>query len=326
MTEAITQLPMNNRELLEHNRARVERWEIRRDTGVDWLSTFGPVIIPLIPATLTASAILSAFSGILHTNLIFAWIACLASGAGIEVLGIVSNETYHDMDAYNETLADGEEPAPAEEANRMRHLYTVIVATLVLLLEIIPTAVEYFAWPEQIAVVSTILALLPLVFLAQITSNIVILRKQHRERVYKRQARQDAAAVERRHNDRMALLESEIQSLRSALAAEQAAKTKLESTLAEQSHESGVTVNGSEPLPTTRKRSDAATGGATPEALVPVILAYIQNHPGETGSAIARANENHGSKSTVQRALDLLEADSQIRFESHGRSKLWFAA
>lgn len=153
-------------------RNRVESQETYRDYIIDIVGVWGPLLAPAVPAALTMVSIAMHYPELLHIH----WLAALAIGlivaVVIEVLGVVSVETFLDMKSYNQTIDEGEELAPVGWAGAIMGLYILIVISLVVLLKMVP----------QLALVS----LVPLTLLAGVTSWIVVMRKQHRERTYKR--------------------------------------------------------------------------------------------------------------------------------------------
>lgn len=154
-------------------RKQVESQETYRDYVIDIVGVWGPLMAPAVPAALTMVSISMHYPKLLHIH----WLAALTIGlivaVVIEVLGVVSVETFLDMKSYNQLLEEGEESAPAGWAGAIMGLYILIVISLVVLLKMIP----------QLALVS----LVPLTLLAGVTSWIVVMRKQHRERTYKRE-------------------------------------------------------------------------------------------------------------------------------------------
>jgi hypothetical protein len=159
---------------------------------IDRLSVWGPMLIPLIPAGLSTIAIGKNYHDLLHFPQAMSWPIGLISGAGIEVFGIVANENYLDMQRYNQTLREGEERAPEEEARKARNTYMGIVIGLMSTLEVIPMLVSVTNAPQVIGTVSVLASLFPLVFLAVLAGQVIIMRKQHRARVDARHAQDQA--------------------------------------------------------------------------------------------------------------------------------------
>lgn len=161
----------------------IERAELRRDGLIDRLSVWGPMMIPLIPAGLTATGIGKNYTDLLHFSPFASWPIGLVSGIGVEVFGIVANENFLDMQRYNQTLKPGEERAPEEEAKKARNTYMVIVVGLMTTLEVIPALVTVAGWPVLMATISVLVSLFPLIFLAVLAGQVIIMRKQHKARV-----------------------------------------------------------------------------------------------------------------------------------------------
>lgn len=168
---------------------KIDRAEIKRDGMIDTVGVWGPLAIPLIPAGLTTNAIGRAYALQLHFHPVASWLMGLIAGMGIEIFGVLSAETYLSMKAYNDTLEDGEERAPDEDAKSARQQYIWIVVGLLTTLEAIPLCVESFSLPDWLAVLSVIASLYPLAYLSILTANVVILRKQHKRREEAREMR-----------------------------------------------------------------------------------------------------------------------------------------
>ncbi|MEM7133339.1 MAG: hypothetical protein AAF702_43985 [Chloroflexota bacterium] len=164
---------MTNIELKQQKRQQVERLEILRDGVIDWLSVWGPLCSPLVPAGLTGVAIITHFPTLLEIPLWSATLIALITAVVIEILGIVAIETFLDMRRFNQTVREGEEPAPERYAGGVVLFYLVIVVGLVFLLKI---------WHEL-----ALYSLVPLTLLGFVTSWTIVLRKQHSARVYKRE-------------------------------------------------------------------------------------------------------------------------------------------
>lgn len=165
---------MNNFDLRQNLRNRKEALEIRQAFALDLLGLVVPLAAPLVPAYLTATAIMEHYPSLLHIEQ--GWVNGMAfiAGAVIEVLGILSIETMFDMRTFNATVQEGEEKAPFEWAAGAVAFYLILVITLVLLLKIWSTLALW--------------SLAPLTVLGFVTSWVMVLRKQHNERVWKRDA------------------------------------------------------------------------------------------------------------------------------------------
>lgn len=176
---------MNNFDLRQKLRNRKEALEIRQAFALDLLGLIVPLAAPLVPAYLTAAAIIEHYPSLLHIGKGWVIGMALIAGAVIEVLGILSIETMFDMRTFNATVQDGDEQAPFEWAAGAVAFYLVLVITLVLLLKIWSTLALW--------------SLAPLTVLGFVTSWVMVLRKQHNERVWKR----DAADAEQSEIDRL---------------------------------------------------------------------------------------------------------------------------
>lgn len=216
---------MTNIELRRNLRDRKEALEIRQAFVLDLLGLVVPLAAPLVPAYLTAAAIIEHYPGLLHIDL--AWVIGMAliAGAVIEVLGILSIETMFDMRTFNERVqADGER-APFGWAAFAVAFYLVLVITLVLLLKI---------WSSL-----ALWSLAPLTVLGFVTSWVMVLRKQHSERVWRHTAAHDEQAERDRLNAEIERLNTvhaaRIEQLNSehadALNAERAAREQLQAEL-----------------------------------------------------------------------------------------------
>lgn len=216
-------LTLSERKALYRN--RVESQETTRDYVIDTVGVWGPLLAPAVPAALTMVSIAMHYPELLHIHWLAALVIGLIVAIVIEVLGVVSVETFLDMQSYNQVITEEEESAPAGWAGAIMALYIAIVISLVVLLKMVPA----------LALVS----LVPLTLLAGVTSWIVVMRKQHRERVY----RKEMAVMElERKNDLSALiaqlraeLETERQKREKQLAAMQEMRAQSQKLQAENS-------------------------------------------------------------------------------------------
>lgn len=162
---------MNNLELRRALREHKESLQIRQAYWLDLLGLIVPLAAPLVPAYLTATAIIEHYPALLHIDKWLVIVMAIIAGAVIEVLGILSIETMFDMRTFNATVQEGDEQAPFEAARAAVGFYLLLVIALVILLKI---------WPFL-----ALWSLAPLTVLGFITSWVMVLRKQHSERVFK---------------------------------------------------------------------------------------------------------------------------------------------
>lgn len=189
----------NNQALRKVNDERIEAAEIGRDLIIDTVGVYGPLAIPLVPAGLTLTSIGVNYTNLLHFPGWASWPMGTVSGVGVEIFGIIASENYLDMVRYNQTLQPGEEEAPVNEAREARDLYVKIVIGLLSTLEFIPAlagiiahyANQAEATMQVISTVSVLLSLFPLAYLAVLTSRVIIMRKQHRQRIRARLERSE---------------------------------------------------------------------------------------------------------------------------------------
>lgn len=174
---------MNNYELRQHLHDRKERWEIKQASLLDALGLIVPMAAPLVPAFLTATAIIAHYPILLGLQLGYVVAIAVVAGAVIELLGILSIETMFDMRTYNQKYQTDE--APYTYAVTAVGFYLVLVIGLVLLLKI---------WHNL-----ALWSLAPLTVLGFVTSWVMVLRKQHGERVHQRQMA-EADLVNRERN------------------------------------------------------------------------------------------------------------------------------
>lgn len=162
---------MNNYQLRQHLHDRKERWEIKQASWLDALGLIVPLAAPLVPAFLTATAIITYYPSLLGLQLGYVIAIAVVAGGVIELLGILSIETMFDMRTYNQKYQTDE--APFAYAVTAVAFYLVLVIGLVLLLKI---------WHEL-----ALWSLAPLTVLGFVTSWVMVLRKQHSERVHHRE-------------------------------------------------------------------------------------------------------------------------------------------
>jgi len=175
---------IDNRQFRQQQHTRIERLEIMRDGLIDTVSIWGPLFAPAVPAGLTAAAIIASFPELLHIPLWAAVAIAVVTVIALEVLGIVSVETWLDMRQYNQSCADETAKAPERYAAFVVILYALVVIGLVFILKI---------WKEF-----ALYSLLPLTLLGLITSWTIVLRKQHRMRIYLlEQANEEHSEIDR---------------------------------------------------------------------------------------------------------------------------------
>lgn len=174
---------MNNQQLRQSKRDWIHKLEIHRDSAIDFVAVWGPLAAPLVPAGLTAAAIIVTFPDLLHIGLWGAISIAVVTVVVLEVLGLVSVETWLNMKTFNAEHKDAKEQAPEGQARAIVIIYALVVLALVFILKIWQGAALY--------------SLIPLTLLGLITSWTVVLRKQHNDRVWRaEQGQQGNAALE----------------------------------------------------------------------------------------------------------------------------------
>lgn len=193
---------MTNLELRMSLRERKQRWEIIQASWIDSLGMVVPMAAPLVPAFLTFTAILAHYPDLLNINWWWILLIAIVAAAVIELLGILSIETMFDMRTYNATLQADEESAPFEYAAAAVGFYLALVMSLVMLLKIWPA---FALW-----------SLAPLTVLGFVTSWVMVLRKQHSERVFNREEKKMKGVNEEiaQRDTMLASLDVEIRTLR----------------------------------------------------------------------------------------------------------------
>ena len=172
-----------NQELRKQKRDWIHKLEIHRDSAIDFVAVWGPLAAPLVPAGLTAAAIIVTFPDLLHIGLWGAIAIAVVTVIVLEVLGLVSVETWLNMKTFNAEHHDAKEQAPEGQARAIVIIYALVVLALVFILKIWQGAALY--------------SLIPLTLLGLITSWTVVLRKQHNDRVWRaEQGNQSSAALE----------------------------------------------------------------------------------------------------------------------------------
>lgn len=189
-------------QLRQQQHQRLQRLELMRDSVVDLVSIWGPLLVPLVPAGLTFAAIAANFPALLDIPSWGAIIIALITATALEILGIVSVETWLSMKSYNQQCTDVGIRAPEHLALTVVIIYAATVATLVFLLKIFHSLALW--------------SLLPLTALGLLTSWIVVLRKQHNERVHQ----QSMAEHEQDEIERLNTLVEQYQAEQSKLTAQ----------------------------------------------------------------------------------------------------------
>jgi len=169
-----------NTELRHRLRERKTRWELLQASWIDALGLFVPLAAPLVPAFLTGAAIYTYYPTLLELDWRAVLVMAFIAGFVIELLGIISIETMFDMLSFKQTAKDGEELAPFKYAAVAVVFYLLLVISLVLLLKI---------WHNL-----ALWSLAPLTVLGFITAWVMVLRKQHNARAYRREVEQSSGS------------------------------------------------------------------------------------------------------------------------------------
>ena len=93
-----------------------------------------------------------------------------------------------------------------------RHVntYLAVVVGLVTTLEVVPALSLAFSWHHSIAVVSVLISLFPLVFLAVLAAQVIIMKKQHSSRIDARLQREADAVEQLRKEDQLVQLTEQV--------------------------------------------------------------------------------------------------------------------
>lgn len=128
---------VTNDVLYEQLSGRLERQEIWFQYWLSLVGTWGLVVLPLIPASLTLMAIVSIYPGALHIHPGLAWVIGLFAAVGIEVLGLGAIKLALRMGKYNKRAAvAGVDLAPVAQGWLVAGLYLVVVVLVTVLLKI----------------------------------------------------------------------------------------------------------------------------------------------------------------------------------------------
>lgn len=158
-----------NRELSQTLSDHLSRQELYFQFGVNSAVLWGMVMLPLIPASLSFSAIVSQFPAMLH---IPGWLAYVVAGftaAGIEFLGLSSVKLALRMRKYNLKIANTTfDHAPLNQGVIIAGAYLATVVMLTIFLKVVPNM--------------AIWSLLPLAGMGALADWLIALQSDHNDR------------------------------------------------------------------------------------------------------------------------------------------------
>lgn len=186
-------------EIRKFNKLDSQKQSLLFERLVDRVSIYAPATVPLIPASLTTISIANSWPNLFHIHPIAGWILGLIAGIGIEVLGIVSVDSYFNMRYFNQTkIRDNDDgpDAPASASKWVVIFYGMVVLTVVFLLKIFPNLAVY--------------SLIPLCLMGILVCFMVVLRKQFNELVYQREEKKIRHDMMQMLNNTIAQLQNEL--------------------------------------------------------------------------------------------------------------------
>lgn len=158
-----------NKELSHQLSANLSRQELYFQYGVNSAVLWGMVMLPLIPASLSFSAIVSKFPEMLHINNWLAYIIAAFTAAGIEFLGLSAVKLALRMRKYNLKVANTDfEQAPLAQGIIIAAAYLITVVMLTIFLKVFPNL--------------AIWSLLPLAGMGALADWLIALQSDHNDR------------------------------------------------------------------------------------------------------------------------------------------------
>ena len=158
-----------NKELSQQLSTNLHRQELLFQFGVSSAVLWGMVLLPLIPASLSFSAIVSKFPAMLDIPVWLAYVVAIFAGAGIEFLGLSAVKLALRMRKYNVRIAGTDfEPAPLTQGVIIAVVYLLTVVTLTIFLKVFPAM--------------AIWSLLPLAGMGALADWLIALQADHNDR------------------------------------------------------------------------------------------------------------------------------------------------
>lgn len=158
-----------NRELSQTLSAHLSRQELYFQYGVNSAVLWGMVMLPLIPASLSFSAIVSQFPAMLHIPNWLAYVVATFTAAGIEFLGLSSVKLALRMRKYNLKIAGTTfDHAPLNQGVIIAGAYLTTVVLLTVFLKVFP---DMSIW-----------SLLPLAGMGALADWLIALQSDHNDR------------------------------------------------------------------------------------------------------------------------------------------------
>lgn len=206
-----------NKELSQQLSTNLHRQELFFQFGVSSAVLWGMVLLPLIPASLSFSAIVSKFPSMLEIPVWLAYVVATFAAAGIEFLGLSAVKLALRMRKYNGRIAGTSfEPAPLTQGVIIAAIYLVTVVTLTIFLKVFPAL--------------AIWSLLPLAGMGALADWLIALQADHNDR----EAHYERAIDEQAEGQQQVALITE---LRAALAMRDQQLDKLRADIANLSTE-----------------------------------------------------------------------------------------
>ncbi|MGD9725204.1 MAG: hypothetical protein AB7R40_22495 [Nitrospiraceae bacterium] len=194
-----------NKDLSQSLAANLSRQELYFQYGVNSAVLWGMVMLPLIPASLSFSAIVSRFPEMLH---IPGWLAYIVAGftaAGIEFLGLSAVKLALRMRKYNLKIADTDfEQAPLGQGVIIATAYLITVVMLTVFLKVFP---HMAIW-----------SLLPLAGMGALADWLIALQSDHNDRESHYDRATDDAETEQEQAAVITALTADIDQLRATIA------------------------------------------------------------------------------------------------------------
>lgn len=158
-----------NRDLSQKLSEHLSRQELYFQYGVNSAVLWGMVMLPLIPASLSFSAIVSRFPAMLHIPDWLAYVVAAFTAAGIEFLGLSAVKLALRMRKYNLKIKGTTfEHAPIVQGVIIAAVYLITVVLLTVFLKVFPTL--------------AIWSLLPLAGMGALADWLIALQSDHNDR------------------------------------------------------------------------------------------------------------------------------------------------
>ena len=285
--------------------------EYIRDGVIDFMSTWGILILPAIPATITFVAGLNGFA-LLGLPLSIVWFLSISVVLGVEIFGLSTSETYLKVLDYNSTLEDDESALPTEDILNARNWYIALVFALAIVLEILPIVTTGLGLPLIITKVTVSLVLLPILYIVMLGVRVSLVEKSYRRNMDAREQRNTEQDERQQLNATIEQLEQNVQSLSEQLNDRDEQIERLNNAQNVQTVEHTENVQSFEDVRATGNEQKRSKVGERREHLLNILLNEYNGTDADELNKSELAERLNTSHTTIGRDLSALESDGRI--------------